>query len=403
MAARYAPLVLVVPLHDMPQDYQTRLPQFDGTGPLNAQQHVDKMNDYFDLQEVDEDHIQMRLFAQSLTRDVKKWYKGLRVASVVNLTTFQRSFLDRWEVKKNPLQILSEYENIRRNQGEIVQDYYTCFNNLYNAIPADIKLPQGLALIKFPDGFDVDMSYQLRERNSTTLEDMQKSTISVEANLLAKRAQQRMERRVTIKEEPSTSSSNAKLDSLARAMERMMERLTIAERNPPRENQPAPQIRNPNFRRNPPQIRKRDPRDQREQRGLDQQIKPPLQENYADEGEEVIEELEDTLINLMGIHDNEAIFLTQEEQFLLSQTELSEEAEETEHQAFENAIMEVHRQYNLRSKNTDENSPKKVTETKKTVETKKSPEPSTKKIPKKGNVDTPAKRKPYHFTKINAD
>jgi hypothetical protein len=62
------------------------------------------------------------------------------------------------------------------------------FNNLYNAIPADIKPPQGLALIKLPDSFDADMSYQLRERNYTTLEDMQKSAISVEANLLAKRA-----------------------------------------------------------------------------------------------------------------------------------------------------------------------------------------------------------------------
>ena len=70
-----------------------------------------------------------------------------------------------------------------------------------------------------------------------------------------------MERRVTIKEEPSTSSSDTKLDSLAREMERMMERLTIAERNPPRENQATPQIQNPNFRRNPPQIRQRDPRD----------------------------------------------------------------------------------------------------------------------------------------------
>jgi hypothetical protein len=345
MAARYAPLVLAAPLHAMPQDYQTRLPQFDGTGPLSAQQHVDKMNDYFDLQEVDEADVQMRLFAQSLMGDVKKWYKGLRAASVLDLTAFQRSFLDRWEVKKNPLQILSEYENIRRNQGETVQDYCTHFNNLYNAIPADIKPPQGLALIKFPDGFDADMSYQLRERNSTTLEDMQKSAISVEANLLAKRARQRTERRVTIKEEPSTSTSDSKLDSLAREMERMMERLTVSERNPPRENPPAPQIWNPNFRRNPPQIRQRDPRDQREQRGPDQQIRPPLQENYADEGDEVIEELEDTHINLMGIHDNEAIFLTQEEQelFLLSQTKVSEEAEDTEQQAFENAIMEVHR------------------------------------------------------------
>jgi hypothetical protein len=199
MAARYAPLVLAAPLHAMPQDYQTRLPHFDATGPLNAQQHVDKMNDYFELQEVDEADVQMRLFAQSLTGDIKKWYKDLPAASVPNLVVFQRIFLDRWEVKKNPLQILSEYENIRRNQGETVQDYCTHFNNLYNAIPAEIKPPQGLALIKFPDGFDVDMSYQLRERNSTTLVDMQKSAISVETNLLAKRVRQRLERRVTIK------------------------------------------------------------------------------------------------------------------------------------------------------------------------------------------------------------
>jgi ribonuclease HI len=109
-----------------------------------------------------------------------------------------------------------------------------------------------------------------------------------------------------------------------------------------------------------------------------------------------LEELDDTHINLMGVHDDEAIFLTQEEKelFLLSQTELNEEAEDTEQQAFENSIMEVHRQYNLRSKKTDENPPKKVTETKKTVETKKTSEPSTKKIPEKGNVEPPTKRNP---------
>jgi hypothetical protein len=93
MASRYAPLVLISPLHDIPQDYQMILPQFDGIGPLNAQQHVDKMNDYFDLQEVDEPDVQMRLFARSLTGDVKKWYKGLHAASVVDLTAFQRIFL----------------------------------------------------------------------------------------------------------------------------------------------------------------------------------------------------------------------------------------------------------------------------------------------------------------------
>jgi hypothetical protein len=117
-----------------------------------------------------------------------------------------------------------------------VKDYCSHFKNLYNTIPDDIKPPQGLALIKFPDGFDVDMSYQLGERNYVTLEDMQKSSVSIEENLLAKRARQRTERRVTIKEDPSTSSSNPKLYSIVRIMEKMMERLIITYRNPPREN-----------------------------------------------------------------------------------------------------------------------------------------------------------------------
>jgi ribonuclease HI len=369
------------------------------------------MNDYFDLQEVDEADVQMRLFAQSLTGDVKKWFKALPTASVSDLVAFQRIFLDRWEVKKNPLQILSEYENIKRNQGETVQDYCTHFNNLYNAIPTKIKPPQGLALIKFPDGFDADMSYQLRERNVSTLEDMQKSDISVEANLLAKKSRQRSERRVTIKEEPSTSTTDSKWDFVVINLELLLERVNVSDRNPPRDNTPTPLIRNPNFRINPPQIRQRDPRDQRDQRdqrGPDQPIRPPLQENYVDEGGEMIEELEDTHINLMGIHDNEAIFLTQEEQelFLLNQTKVSEEAEDAGQLAFENVILEVHRQYNLRSKKAEGSSPKKVTETKKVVETKETPEPSAgktsektatertaaEKIPKKNKVDAPMKK-----------
>jgi len=34
MATRYAPLVLTAPLHAMPQDYQTRLPQYESTNNM---------------------------------------------------------------------------------------------------------------------------------------------------------------------------------------------------------------------------------------------------------------------------------------------------------------------------------------------------------------------------------
>jgi hypothetical protein len=159
MVARYAPLVSASPLHNMPQDYQTRIPLFDGTRTMAAHRHVDNMNAFFDLQEVDEEDVKMRLFSQSLNGQVRDWFKSLPTYSLNDITSFHQSFLNRWEVKKNPLHILFEYESIKISPGESVQDYCTRFNNIYIAIPIKIKSPQGLALIKFPDVLDADMSY----------------------------------------------------------------------------------------------------------------------------------------------------------------------------------------------------------------------------------------------------
>jgi len=80
--------------------------------------------------------------------------------------------LNRSEKKKDPLHILSEYENLRRGTQETVQDHCTRFNNVYNAIPQNLRPPLDLALIKFPDAFDSHMAYQLRERAPQSLEEM---------------------------------------------------------------------------------------------------------------------------------------------------------------------------------------------------------------------------------------
>lgn len=167
------------------------------------------MNDFFDLHDVDAENVSMILFVQSFGGKVRKWFRTLPAASINTLPVLHRQFLDWLEVKKNPLQILSEYENIKINVGESVQDYYVRFNAVYNAIPADIKPLMGLALIKFLDGFDTNMAYHLPERDPTTLEDIQKNVVSVEENLLAKRARMKIEKKVTIKEEASSSDVKA--------------------------------------------------------------------------------------------------------------------------------------------------------------------------------------------------
>ena len=97
-----------------------------------------------------------------------------------------------------------------------------------------MKPPQGLALVKYPEGFDADMAYQLRERDYNTLEDMQKGAVSVEVNLIEKRARMRSEKKVTYRDDTSASTSDPKYDILAKNMERlekMMEKMVFTVSN----------------------------------------------------------------------------------------------------------------------------------------------------------------------------
>ena len=60
-------------------------------------------------------------------------------------------------------------------------------------MPVDIRPPPGSAHLHFPDAFDPEMAFQLRERNTATLEEMQNIAVDVEANLLNKKAKLKAE------------------------------------------------------------------------------------------------------------------------------------------------------------------------------------------------------------------
>ena len=156
----------------------------------------------------------------------------------------------------------------------------------------------GLALIKFPDGFDPHMAYQLRERAPLTLANMQNVDVSVEENLIAKRNRARAERRTTFKEEPSALEQ--KLDAIINSMHSLGDRVGTVERKTSCDGQQGNTIRNPNFRKNQnPNVGRASP---------DQDIRPPFQENYV-EASISSEPTEDTHINLMGLNSEQKNFL----------------------------------------------------------------------------------------------
>jgi len=174
---------------------------------------------------------------------------------------------------------------------------------VYNAIPQNLRPPPDLALIKFPDGFDSDMAYQLRERAPPSLVDMQNIAVSVEANLIAKRNRARAERRTTFKEEPLAFEQ--KLDAIIKGMDKLGDRVETIERKSSWEAQTSNTTRNPNFRKNPNlNSGKTSP---------NQNIRPPFQENYV-EASTSSEPTKDPQINLMGLKSEQQIFLSQDDQ-----------------------------------------------------------------------------------------
>ena len=127
MATRFAPLAQHVELHDLPQNYAQRIKGLGNEGDVTAQQHVDRCMDFIDLEEVDHEDAIMRLFSQSFTREVKKWFKTLTVGSIHIFQEFQDVFLRKWESKKNSLQLLIKYNNINRSTMETVQEFSARF------------------------------------------------------------------------------------------------------------------------------------------------------------------------------------------------------------------------------------------------------------------------------------
>jgi hypothetical protein len=107
MATIFTPLTLPTQLHDLPQNYNKRIKLYDAKGNSSSKKHLDCFNDFVDLEEVDYEDAKMRLFAQSLSGEVRKWLKSLPAASIPNFSSFETLFLSRWGDKNNPLQLLT--------------------------------------------------------------------------------------------------------------------------------------------------------------------------------------------------------------------------------------------------------------------------------------------------------
>ena len=135
--------------------------------------------------------------------------------------------------------MLTQYNQLKRGNDQVVKKFSDRFNKIYNALPVQCKPPEGMAKLHYAEGFDDDFTLLPRERRSATLADMMNDAIEVEVNLMASKKGKYIFDAKIVKEEaqPSTSqsTSDAKIDSVLRIMERMMKRFVENDRQVVRE------------------------------------------------------------------------------------------------------------------------------------------------------------------------
>ena len=71
VVARYAPLVLPVPLHDLPENYIKNLPKFTGEGDLTVAEHINLFDQFVDILGLKHEYVYSRLLVQTSEGQVR--------------------------------------------------------------------------------------------------------------------------------------------------------------------------------------------------------------------------------------------------------------------------------------------------------------------------------------------
>jgi hypothetical protein len=238
VAARYAPLVLPVPLHDLPENYMKSLPKFTGEGDLTAQEHINFFDQFADILGIEHEDVYSRLLVQTFEGQVRTWFRALAAGSVRSYEELENAFIRQWGERRDHLYYLTEFGALRKKSSESVLEFTQRFNKLYNKIPVEVKPSQPAAKVTFAGAFDPDFSLLLRERRSVDLTKMQDDALEIESNMMASgklkaKVETGNKENKKFKEQGGSSgpgkSSGDKIDEMARIIRELSNKISKME------------------------------------------------------------------------------------------------------------------------------------------------------------------------------
>ena len=184
--AIYAPLILPNPLLAMPtRDYLKFMPKFTGEGDFIAEEHLEAFYSYDENMNIEQEDVWSRVFVQSIYCYTRKWFKEFHVGLIASIEALDDIFLKHWGERRDHLYYITEFSNMKRENGESVSNFTKRFNKMFNKIPAKIKPTNTSTKITYANAVDSKFCLLLRERISTSLSLMQDVAIEVESHIIA--------------------------------------------------------------------------------------------------------------------------------------------------------------------------------------------------------------------------
>ena len=119
--------------------------------------------------------------------------------------------------------IIEEYNQLKRQTNETIQQFSDRFNQIYYSMPSNIRPPPSSTLLHYPRAFDPEIEFHLRERKPSTLEQMQSMAVDVEVNLQIRREKLKAEAE-------KNNIAEVKLDILVRKIEEKIHKITMRDK-----------------------------------------------------------------------------------------------------------------------------------------------------------------------------
>jgi hypothetical protein len=135
----FKPLRLPHDHHPYPRYSFEYLPQFSGEDHVTTERHLGAFENFVDQFEIVHDYVIMRLFSQSLSRDVVVWFRCLEADSIGSWTELCHAFLKYWGENKSLDQHWFEFNALRRGEDEALVVFNMRFYSVYHSMPMEIR------------------------------------------------------------------------------------------------------------------------------------------------------------------------------------------------------------------------------------------------------------------------